>query len=77
MKKLILLGLIPLMFTLSTCEKKPKKCAYCDIYDENGEWVKDYGKYCGPEEIVEEFAIEADVHAEYYYDGWAECSYTR
>ena len=73
MKKLILLGLVLVSFTFSACIITSRTCVVCDIYDEYGDWVKDYGEFCGSEYKAEQYADDADYHAWEYYDGWAEC----
>ena len=73
MKKLILSGLILISFTFSACIIEKDTCVVCDIYDEWGDWVKDYGEFCGSSHKAREYAEDADEHAWRYYDGYAEC----
>lgn len=49
------------------------QCVQCDIYDEYGYYVKDYGEYCGEWYMVSDYEDDAQYHAEHYYSGWAEC----
>ena len=73
MKKLLFTGLILVSLTLSGCIIINETCVVCDIYDEYGDWVKDYGEYCGSYHKCEQFEEDADDHAFRYYRGWAEC----
>jgi len=72
MKKIFILSIALLSFTIfSSCSK----CIQCDIYDGNGDYVKDYGEYCGEDYMMDEYQEEADYHAWRFYGGWAECYY--
>ena len=73
MKKLIFSGSILFSLLFSGCIIEDKTCVVCDIYDKYGDWVKDYGEYCGPDSKAEQYANDADDHARKYYRGWAEC----
>jgi len=73
MKKLFFSGLILISLTLSGCIIDSNTCVVCDIYDNYGHWVKDYGEYCGPYYKAEQYADDADDHARKFYKGWAEC----
>jgi hypothetical protein len=75
MKKLLFIGLILTTLTFSGCIIVDTECVACDIYDEYGHWVKDYGEFCGSYYECEEYEEDADRHARRFYNGWAECYY--
>lgn len=70
LKKLHILIIIFIIIILSaSCAR----CVQCDIYDEEGYWVKDFGEYCGDYITTTEYEWDADDHAFQFYGGWAEC----
>ena len=73
MKKLLLIGILLISVTFSACIEV--RCVVCDIYDEDGYFIKDYGEFCGSNYQREEYKDDADYHAYKYYGGWAECYY--
>jgi hypothetical protein len=75
MKKLFIVGVILISITFSGCIIIDQTCVVCDIYDKYGNFVKDYGEYCGSMHKARQYADDADQHAWDYYDGYANCYY--
>lgn len=71
MKQILLYFILTSTIIIASCY--PDRCVRCDIYDEYGDFVKDYGKFCGEYDQRQDYEEDADWHAYYYYNGWAEC----
>lgn len=69
--RLLLVGFVAMVF-LSSCIET---CIECEIYDEYGHYVKDYGEYCSEDyHDLDAYEIDADDHAWEFYGGHADCS---
>ncbi|MBN2274711.1 MAG: hypothetical protein JXR41_00825 [Bacteroidales bacterium] len=75
MKKLILIFFlfIPAVLADSCIVHDGCDCIVCEIYDEFGYYIEDYGRECGDSYDLDRFAEEADDYAWYVYGGFAEC----
>ena len=69
MKRILYIVILLSGLLLMSCYR----CVECEIYDEEGYYVKNYGEYCGDIITTSSYEIDADDHAYKYYGGWAEC----
>ena len=75
MKKtiLFLFLIIPALLSDSCITCHDCECIECEIFDEYGYYIEDYGRECGDSYDLDYFAGEADDYAWYSYGGYAEC----